>query len=1202
MTRPCGCCQGITVVTPEAEYNRPGLSSLAYRAGTYATFFESMLARLSSVYVDVAPAGGPSAATRIYPLKALTTRELSDPSIALLDAWAVVADVLTFYQERIANEGYLATAVERVSLLELANLIGYKPRPGVAASVFLAFTTAAGFSGQIPAGTRAQSIPGTGETAQFFETGVALDARDRWNSLGPRLTRPVVISPPPDPSLSLNNHLGTNADVIDSVYFQGVATNLKAGDPMLLVLSDSSNQQFLRFAERVNPQADVSRTQVVLKEDLPAATASTLQMVSDVLLRYINDASDQFAGSDLASGIASALSDIQTNLAPALDQAAVAARQALVTVQQAHDVALRRNFTRVEAWSQHLADLMPAIARLVEALARRGGPGTSIPAPAVTASSLQRLGNLLTAISLDRSVPPVNPLRLARSVAVSFASSADTIPRLIASLHPVAAPLVYSAWGNLQPVHFDTQIYALRAKASLFASSFPGASQITQTPGAAGNTTTSVQFLPATIQNCWGDLLSRTATALNVIALDSVYDKITVNSWIAIDQPVLQSDGTPTGERSISYQQVRDIKGQTLDTKQGFTAKVSVLTLDGNWLSADNVDHFANLVKSAWLLRGTIVYAQAEELAMSEEPLDRDVEGSSIELDGLYDALEPGRWIMVSGERTDIPNVSGVNASELAMISAVTQGAGKQSCVPFPPTFVPFEGLFYVSDANAGGDRLVVGSPTQGLFDLLNAIAGPASPDQEFCDVIQLSPGIYADAYIPSPDERQGRFPAFADQLIDPQSPGNTFPLGTIPSSRLTSVYAWRIRQLRSASDSVHTTIQFANSLAYAYNTANVQIYANVAKATHGQTTGEVLGNGDATQEFQKFTLHQSPVTYVSAATPEGAASTLSVTVNELTWEESPDLAAATDRTYITQTGDSGVTSIIFGNGERGARLPTGSSNVKASYRYGIGSAGNVDASQISQLATHPLGLQGVINPLPATGGADPDSVDQIRSNAPLAVTALDRLVSVQDYADFTRTYAGIGKASAVHLSDGRRQLVHITIAGVGDIPIDTSSDLYQNLLLSLQTFGDPFLGVQVCLRRTKLLVISAGIQLAPDYVWESVEPQIRSAVLYRFSFDARDLAQPAFLSEAIAVMQGVEGVLYVNPQVFDDVADDTTIAQFAILASTLRLNQYVTADVAHLDPTAAPDASPCTRLLAAELVYLTPDIPDSLILTQIGG
>lgn len=66
-----------------------------------------------------------------YPLRKLTSREADDATIALLDAWATVADVLTFYQERIANEGYLRTATERRSVLELARLVGYQPRPGV---------------------------------------------------------------------------------------------------------------------------------------------------------------------------------------------------------------------------------------------------------------------------------------------------------------------------------------------------------------------------------------------------------------------------------------------------------------------------------------------------------------------------------------------------------------------------------------------------------------------------------------------------------------------------------------------------------------------------------------------------------------------------------------------------------------------------------------------------------------------------------------------------------------------------------------------------------------------------------------------------------------------------------------------------------------------------------------------------------------
>ena len=50
-----------------------------------------------------------------YPLRNLKTRDPNDFAIALLDAWATVADVLTFYHERIANEGYLRTATERRS-------------------------------------------------------------------------------------------------------------------------------------------------------------------------------------------------------------------------------------------------------------------------------------------------------------------------------------------------------------------------------------------------------------------------------------------------------------------------------------------------------------------------------------------------------------------------------------------------------------------------------------------------------------------------------------------------------------------------------------------------------------------------------------------------------------------------------------------------------------------------------------------------------------------------------------------------------------------------------------------------------------------------------------------------------------------------------------------------------------------------------
>lgn len=1213
--KPCGCCGTASraLASADAEYNRPGLPALAYRIGTYATFRARMLERLSSIAIAT-PDGD-----RLYPLKQLTTRQASDPSIALLDAWAVLADVLTFYQERIAHEGYLITATERRSVVELARLIGYRARPGVSASVFLAFTVSNGFDGEIPVGTRAQSIPGTGERAQYFETSVVLPARDVWNDLGPRLSRPQVISPPPDPDLQIDNHLGTNADIADSVFFQGIGTNLKAGDALLLVLSDDPDQQFLRVAERVDLQPDDKRTRVALREAPLAPSGNAEAVVRGFVQRFIEDAPNQFAGSDLAAQAAALLRHVVDAAAGASGTgdsgvaALTAAREIVAPIQTLHDVAVNRQFTRVEVWLQHVVDLLPL---LTSTLLEFTGGESEAPiraTPSFAVSSLERLTALLPAIARPVSAPPLNPARLARSTASSFAAHADTMPRLIAALNPVAAPILYAAWGKVQPEHIQLRTYALRAKAGLFASNYPGASTF--------NTNTQVaSFTPASIANAWGDLLTRGMTSLAVIALDATYDKIVADSWIAVSQPNFDVDADPTVDRRTSYHKVTDVQTVALDTTTGYAAKVTVLTLASSWVTVpgNKATDFRRLIEKPFLLRGTTVYAQAEPLDLSEVPLDRDVAGDSIELDGLYDGLEPGRWIIVSGERTDIPNVTGVKSSELAMISGVTQGAGKESCLAFLPKVIPFESLFYISDANADGDRLVVGIPSTDLRRTLAQIPlpPPGGSNQQFCEGVQLCPGVYADAYVPTAAERTGNFAAFADQLVDPDSVEGSpapdlFPGGVIPADRLDTIFAWRVRRLLSGSETVHTTIQLANALNYTYDSQKVSLYANVVKATHGQTTGEVLGDGDASQAFQTLTLHQQPLTYVSAATPAGAESTLVVRVNEIAWGEADALIAQgpRDRSYVTQTDDQDRTSVIFGNGEHGARVPTGSANIKATYRYGIGRAGNVNAWQISQLATHPLGLQGVVNPLPAGGGADRDSLDQVRRNAPLAVTALDRLVSVQDYADFARTYAGIGKASAVRLSDGRTQLVHLTVAGsvgadVGarDIALDPGSELYRNLVTALQTFGDPFQPVQVCSCKVTLLVISTAVRLEPGYAWESVEPRVRAALLAGFNVETRELGQPAFLSEALAMMQSVAGVASVEPVAFDAVSDDTTAEQLLQLATTLTVRPYVRAEYAHLDPAAAADADPCVRIRPADLVFLAPDLPATLILTEIGA
>ena len=85
----CGCCEKMVSNVPVETHNRPGLAAVQYRVGTHASFKERMIARLAS---------------SDYPqLKFLKVRDDDDFTIALLDAWATSLDVLSFYQERIAN-------------------------------------------------------------------------------------------------------------------------------------------------------------------------------------------------------------------------------------------------------------------------------------------------------------------------------------------------------------------------------------------------------------------------------------------------------------------------------------------------------------------------------------------------------------------------------------------------------------------------------------------------------------------------------------------------------------------------------------------------------------------------------------------------------------------------------------------------------------------------------------------------------------------------------------------------------------------------------------------------------------------------------------------------------------------------------------------------------------------------------------------
>ena len=885
----CGCCADPAEALP-ALFNRPGLPAIAYRVGTHSRFKQAMLAQISSA--------------RWPMLAGLRTRDDDDYTIALVDAWATVSDVLTFYQERGANEAFLRTATESLSIRELARLIGYKPRPGVAAASYLAFTMeeAPGAPEQavkatkIPAGTRAQSIPGPDEKAQTFETIEEIETRVAWNALKPRLR-----------ASSLPGFGGTQ------IWLQGTATNLKPGDAILLV--DDA-----RVADPGSERWDFRR---VTKVE-PDSTADA---------------------------------------------------------------------TRIQ-WAEGLGSIDPF------------------------------------------AQPAANP-----------------------------------------------RVYALRLRASLFGYNAPH-------PHALHDSVKD--NYPAASFSASGDW--NFTISGKTVDLDVATSAVLKDSWVVLSKP--------------SYQELYRATSVSEAARADFaiSSKTTRITFDTDEnLSGFDVDDY----------RKAAVFAQSEELPVADAPIETPVWNDEIELDRKIEGLSEGRRLIVRGKRAR------VTVAAASVVLKALNGLGSKTVA-------------------RGQSLLLLAAPA--------AVSGSASLKRwQLRDASGFEGGVNAAsaAFAFAPAEKD-------DEAI----------------SEVVAVKAVE------TADPKHSRLLLDAGLENAYDRASTEILANVARITHGETVSEILGSGKASEPYQSFTLKQVPLTHVSASSPTGTESTLQIRVNDVLWKEASNLLGRgpQEQVYVTRAAEDGKVTVQFGDGKTGARLPSGQDNVRAIYRKGIGLEGLVDAGQISNLLTRPLGVKSGVNPLPASGAADPEALEDARENAPVTVLTLDRAVSLRDYEDFARGFAGIAKAQASWSWDGQTRRVFVTVAGPGGAEIDDDSDLFGNLVAALAASGDPFVTFSVASYRSATFRAALKVKVDPDYLTDAVLKNVEAALRDRFSFDARSFGQTVAMSEVIAAAQAVSGVVAID------------------LDRLYRTTPPFATPAAHPRLTAAmPALGPDGMMIAAELLTLDP-------------
>ncbi|HEU4837457.1 MAG TPA: baseplate J/gp47 family protein [Pyrinomonadaceae bacterium] len=1067
----CGCCE-LPDQTPVIAWNRPGLTSIVFRVGTYSSFRLSMLQRIAGTQA----------------LSDLKTRSDDDYAITLLDMWATVADVLTFYQERIANESFLRTAQQRDSILRMARMLDYHLRPGIAATTFLAFTLDKNSSVKIPVGLRVQSVPAENEQPQIFETLESILADSRLNS-NRILPAPQAFNP-----LAKGSTSGLIAPGPEGLQ---VAAALSPGNQLVLVsgpqLEELTVREIRTEEERVTLRwsGPIQNTNWTF-DSAPLAFNRKFRVFGN------NTPSQYMEVQEPSTGV---FVWVKRTIANA---------DYSYTYPGGNILELDSKYEGISVGSKVLIsppNLLATVTAVSQGQAKFGAPGA---APAVQ----------------------------------------DTVTRLTISPAPVIAD------------RRATVIY-----------------EITSPP---------IRF--------WGYRYPEKISDGRVLIPALRVDAETVEIGRTIDNKAFKP-GVQLPIKSIEAGRKVILRDSTNEPVLAKVTSVAAIGLDVSFNTTPD-----DLTTAVQLRLTPEEAEQLSGLRSSPLPASITLTSSIRELSVTIGSL-PARTITLASAPTTpssaVTQLSNALKTSLPLVPEFAQ----VTVIPANNSLIVFPGvaglpITFGPTADDTTTAAELGLVAPGAFRIDALLSGNLSPFPAITSVVRellvtigpIGPRTLALGPMPNLNvalaelalaiANAGSSPAF-DRIMVTILPG-TQRLLIVPGTGESSIR-----------DYLELTLQPETPLLLDANTAT--LFGNVALSSHGEKVNdEVLGDGDASTAFQKFELQKTPLTYVPAAGPGGTESTLDVFVNDVLWTEVPSLfgQGPTDQVYISRLADDGKVTVGFGDGRTGSRLPSGVGNVVADYRQGAGLGGRVVAGSLRNPLDLPVGLKSATNPFTATGGADPESIDQARENAPTTVRTFGRAVSLRDFEDLARASGEVAKALATWVWNQEARAVHLTIAAQGG-QIFSPSDLAR-IHGSLSTQRDPNHALFLDNYSEVPIVVIATVRVESRYVASKVAAAARQSLLAALSLDSLRFGQPVSLSDIYAVLQQVEGVSSVDIDRFHfkDQSPAFLAARGATTAPVQRTLRIFSA---------RPNTVPMPPALPAELATVEAPVDDIQIVTTGG-
>ena len=258
-------------------------------------------------------------------------------------------------------------------------------------------------------------------------------------------------------------------------------------------------------------------------------------------------------------------------------------------------------------------------------------------------------------------------------------------------------------------------------------------------------------------------------------------------------------------------------------------------------------------------------------------------------------------------------------------------------------------------------------------------------------------------------------------------------------------------------------------------------------------------------------------------------------------WHARADLlnSYSGSRHFTVETERDGRARLRFGDDVNGRR-PNAGTGFTADYRVGNGTTGNVGVGALAHVITTSGLIDAVTNPMPATGGTEPESMDEVRAAAPYAYRRQERAVTEADYGEVARRYPDVQRAVATFRWNGHGHTVFVTVDRFANRPV--TAEFRAGLVTFLDRFRMAGYDVQVDAPRFVSLEIGLFVCAAPDHFRSEVRREVLQVLSATrlpgggtglFHPDNFSFGDAVWLSRIYAAVMSIEGVTSVKATTF---------------------------------------------------------------------